>query len=70
MFGMVLDVIVHKSSISVRVDGGGKVRNVSIIGMLENNPEPTTDKEGMETLLMAVSMVGMTWSSKGSPCGS
>ena len=59
---MVLDVIVHKFVVSDIKGRGGKYGKVSTIGVLENNTGPTTDMEGMDTLSMAVSMVGMTCS--------
>ena len=40
---MILDLIVHKSSVSVDVGGGGKDGKVFSIGVLENNPRPTVD---------------------------
>ena len=54
---MVLDVIVHKSVVLLSVGGGGKDGKVSTMGVLRNNTEPTTDKEGIDTLSMVVSMV-------------
>ena len=60
---MVPDVIVHKSNMSVDIGGGGKDKKVSVIGVLENKPEPTIDKEGMDVMSMEVSMVGRTCSS-------
>ena len=67
---MVLYVIVHKSVVSVDVGRGGKYGKVSPIRVLENNPRPTTDMEGMDTLSMEVSMVGMMCSDVASPYGS
>ena len=67
---MVLDVIVHKSTISFAVGRGGKDEKVFVIGVLENKPEPTTYKEGIDTLSMAVSMVGMMCSRVVGPFGS
>ena len=67
---MVLDVIVHKFVVSVRKGRGGKYGKVSPIGVLENSPRPTIDMEGMDTLSMVVSMVGMTCSDEAGPYGS
>ena len=67
---MVLDVIVHKSSMSVGIGGCYMDEKVSAIGVLENNPEPMVEKEGMDTLSMAVSMVGMTCFGVVGPYGS
>ena len=54
---MLPDVIVHRSNISFGEGGGGKDKKVFIIGALENKPEPMKDREGMDTLLMVVSIV-------------
>ena len=67
---MVVDEIVHNSVVLVGVGGGGIYGKVFAIGASANNLGPTTDKEGMETLSMVVSMVGMTCSSVVSPCES
>ena len=47
---MVLDVIIHKSTMSVSEGGGGKYGKESVTGVSTNNPGPTIDKEGMDTL--------------------
>ena len=65
-----MDVILHKSTMTVGVGGGGKDGKVSIIGVLENKLGITLDKEGMEMLSMVVSMVGMMCLDVASPCGS
>ena len=57
---MVLEERTHKFIVSVGSGGGGIDRKVAIIGVSANNPRPTADKEGMATLSMEVSMVGMT----------
>ena len=67
---MVLDVIVHKYAMSVGVGEGGKDEKVFVIGVLENKLRPTTDKEGIDMVSMAVSMVGMTCSDVADPFGS
>ena len=60
MVEMVLDLIVHKSKTSVGVGRGGKARNVSIIGVLEKNIEPTVEKDGIDTLSMVDLIVRRT----------
>ena len=67
---MVSDVIVHKSDTSVGVCGGGKEKKVSVIGIMENNSRPTSDKEGREALSIEVSMVEGTCFGVASPFGS
>ena len=67
---MVLDEIVHKSVVSFSMGGGGKYGKVYVIGTLKKNLGPNTDMEGMDTLSMEVSMVGMTCSGVACPCGS
>ena len=67
---MVLDEIINKSTMSVGTVGGGRDRKVSTIGDSKNNIGPTTDKDGMDTLSMVVSMVKMTSFGVASPCGS
>ena len=64
---MALDKRTHKSVVSVGSGGGGKDGKVVVIGVLENNPRPTADKEGMATLSMKVSTIGMTWFSVAGP---
>ena len=59
---MLPDVIMHKYNILVGEGGGGKDKKVSIIRVLGNNPRPTVDKDGMDTLSMVVSIVGRTCS--------
>ena len=54
--------VVHKYDISFGEGGGCKDKRVSVIGALENKPEPMTDKDGMDTLSMVVSIVGRTCS--------
>ena len=66
---MLLDVIVHKSIVSFGEGRGGKDGKVSPIGILENNIGPTTYMEVMDTLSMAVSMVGTTCSDVANPYG-
>ena len=65
---MVLDEIVHKYVVSFDVGGGSEDGKVSVIGTLTNNPRPTVDKKGMETLSMEVSMVGMMCIIVAGPC--
>ena len=67
---MVLDERVHKYVVSVGVDEGGKDGKVVIIGVSTNNPGPTTDKEGMDTMSMVISMVRMTCLGVVDPYGS
>ena len=67
---MVTDVIVHKSDMLVTVSGGGKDKKVFMIGVLEKNLGPTTDKDGMDALPMELSIVGRTCSSVVGPFGS
>ena len=57
---MVLDVVVHKFVMSIGIGRGGKYGKVSTIGVLQNNTGTKIDMEGMDTLSMEVSMVGMT----------
>ena len=65
---MALDEIVHKYVVSFDVGGGGEDGKVSVIGTLTNNPRPTVDQKGMETLLMVVSIVGMMCFGVAGPC--
>ena len=67
---MVLDEIKHKLVVSVGTVGGGRDGKVSAISTSTNNPSPTTDKDGIDTLSMVVSMVGMTCSGVASRYGS
>ena len=67
---MVLDEIVKNYAMSVDVGGVGRDGKVFTIGTSTNNPRPTKDKEGMATLLMVISMVGMTCFGVVSPYGS
>ena len=62
--------MVHKYNASVIVGGGDKDKKVSVIGVLENNPGPTVDKEGMDTLSVVELIVGRTCSVVASPLGS
>ena len=57
---MIPDLIVQKSDISVDEGGVGKNKKVSVIGALENKLGPMTDRDGMETLLMVVLILGRT----------
>ena len=70
MVRMVPDMMVHKSDTSVDKGGGGEEKKVSVTGMLANKPEPTIDKDGMDTLSMVVSIVRRTCSDVVSPLGS
>ena len=54
---MLLKVIVHKFDTSIGIGGHGKDKKVSVIGVLVNKPEPRTNKHGMDTLFMVVSIV-------------
>ena len=67
---MELDEIINKSTMSVGTVGGGRDGKVSAIGASANNHGPIADKDGMDTLLMVVSMLEMTCSSVVGPCGS
>ena len=60
----------HKSDISVDERGGSKDKKVSVIGALENKPEPMTDRDGMDTLSMVVLIVRRTCFDVASPLGS
>ena len=67
---MKIDVMVHKHYILCGKGGGGKGKKVSIKEALENNPWPMTDREGMDTLLIVVSIVGRTRYGVAGPFGS
>ena len=60
-------MIVQKYDISLDLGGGGKDKNMFIIGALENKHGPIVDWEGMDTLLMVVLIVGRTCSSVDGP---
>ena len=60
MVKILLNVIVHKSDISIDEGGDGKDKKVSFIGVLANKPRPTVDRDGMDMLSMVVSIVGRT----------
>ena len=57
MVRMVPDVMVHKYDTLVNEGGGGKDKKVSVIGVLENKPKPTTDKDGMDMVLIDMEVV-------------
>ena len=57
---MLLDVIAQKYDMLVIKGGGRSDIKVSIKGALVNRPRPMTDREGMDTLSMMVSIVGRT----------
>ena len=59
---MVLDERKHKSTMSVGSGGGGKYGKEVIIDVSANDLETMTGKEGMDTLLMELQMMGMTCS--------
>ena len=67
---MVLDEIVHNSTVSVSMGGGNRDGKVSAIGASTNNHGPTIDEEGMHMFSMAVSMEGMMCSGVADPYGS
>ena len=52
----------HKLDISAVEGGGGRDKKVSVKGVLVKSHIPMIDREGMDTLLMVVSMVGRTCS--------
>ena len=54
---MVPDVIMHRSDTPVNKGGCGKDKKVFIIGVSENNPRTTVDKDEIDALLMEVSTV-------------
>ena len=58
----------HKSIVSLDIGGGGKDRKEAVIDVSTNNPGPMADKEGMVTLSMEVSTIGMTWYGVADPC--
>ena len=66
---MVLDERTHKSAVSVGSGGGGKDGKEVVKDVSANNHKPMADKEGMTTLSMEVSTVGMIWSGVVYPCG-
>ena len=70
MVGMLLDEIVHNSTMSVSMGGGNRDGKVSAIGTSTKNTSPIVDNDGMDTLSMVVSMVGMTCFDVANPCGS
>ena len=67
---MLLDVMVHKSDMSVIEMGGGRDKNVSLKWALVKRPGPMTDIEGMDMLSMVVSIVGRTCFRLVNPLGS
>ena len=67
---MLPDVIVHKSDMSVVKGIVGRGKMVSVKGELVNRFGPTGDREGMDTLSMAVSIVGRRCFGVPSPLGS
>ena len=58
---MVLDERTHKFVVSVGSGGGGRDGKEAVIDVSINNTGCMTRKEGMATMSMEVSMVGMTW---------
>ena len=65
-----LDESTHKYAVSFESCGGGNEGKEAIIDVSVNNPGATTDKDGMASLSMEVSMIGMTWFGVADPCGS
>ena len=57
----------HKSTMPFDSYGGVNEGNEAIIDVSPNNPRDMADKDGMATLSMEVSTVGMTWSGVASP---
>ena len=56
-------MIVHKYDTSVNEYEGVKDKNMSVKGALVKRLGPMKTREGMDTLLMAMSIVGRTFSS-------
>ena len=67
---MVPDMMVHKYETLVDEGGGGKDKKVFIIGLLANKTKTTTNKDGMETLSMVVSIVRRMCADVADPLGS
>ena len=66
---MLPNVIVHESDMKNVKGGGGRDQKMSVKGVFVNRPSPTTDSEGMDTLLMVVSIVRRTCSRVTGPLG-
>ena len=60
----------HKFVVSLDAHGGGKNGKEIIMEVSKNNRRPTSNKEGVATLSMEVSLVGMTLAGVVGPCGS
>ena len=65
-----LDDSMHKSIVSLGVDGGDTKGKGSIIQNLVNNLGPTFNNGGAVVLSTVVSMVGITLVGSIGPCGS
>ena len=66
---MVLDESMHKSVVLIGVSGGGTKGKEAIIEVLVNNLGLTANNEGVDSLSMAVSIVGITLAHLVGPCG-
>ena len=53
-------VIIYKSFMSVNEGGGCKNKQVFVEGALVERPRPMTNREGMDMMLMLVSIIGRT----------
>ena len=65
-----LDESMHKSTVSLGVDGGGKHEKEDVMAVSVNNLGHAANDEGVVVLSKVVSIIGVTFASAIGPFGS